>query len=590
MLTTILPDLFCFRDSCRMYILRQGDSAILVDYGSARVLDALPEIGVRRVTDILITHHHRDQCQGLNERVPGGARVWVPESEAGLFGGVEAHMSHRALMLNYDMRLDRFSLLRDFEGALLLKDYARLELGDLEVEVLPAPGHTTGGVTLWAEVGGVKTVFCGDLIAAPGQLWSIAATQWTYNGGEGLALTAATLADLKRRAPDLLLPSHGEPIFRPDEAVDLTLERLFTLVRHRRQNPRLNRLLDCPYEPVTPHLLFNKTSVANSYVLLSASGGALVFDFGYDFMGGIAPGADRSVRRPWLYTLPQMKRAWGVKRIEAAVPTHYHDDHVAGLNLLRQVEGAQVWIPANFARILADPTRYDLPCLWFDPIHADRELPLGERIEWREWAFTLYALPGHTRFAAAILVEVDGRRALLVGDAFRDEAGSLWNYTYQNRVRPEDWPAAARLIRALAPDLLLTGHSDPIQVEPAFLDHLERSASELERLHLDLMPHGAEQFEARLEPYQAAFTPGQPLAAELVIYNPLDCPAEVTARLSLPDGWACEPADRRAVAKPGGEVTLEFILRGEKPGRAAAYIGVNGEPLGSICEMVLKTS
>ena len=48
-------------------------------------------------------------------------------------------------------------------------------------------------------------------IAGPGQVWSLAATQWTYNGGEGLAATILSLLDLKDRQPTLLLPSHGEP-------------------------------------------------------------------------------------------------------------------------------------------------------------------------------------------------------------------------------------------------------------------------------------------------------------------------------------------------------------------------------------------
>jgi len=40
----------------------------------------------------------------------------------------------------------------------------------------------------------------------------------------------------------------------------------------------------------------------------------------------------------------------------------------AGLNLLRRERGTQIWIPENSAPILHQPSRYNLPCLWFDSV------------------------------------------------------------------------------------------------------------------------------------------------------------------------------------------------------------------------------
>ena len=42
-----------------------------------------------------------------------------------------------------------------------------------------------------------------------------------------------------------------------------------------------------------------------------------------------------------------LQREFGVSRIDVAIPTHYHDDHVAGFNLLREVEGTEVWAPES---------------------------------------------------------------------------------------------------------------------------------------------------------------------------------------------------------------------------------------------------
>src|SRR5690606_11137602 len=113
-----------------------------------------------------------------------------------------------------------------------------------------------------------------------------------------------------------------------------------------------------------------------SYVLLSESVKALLIDYGYDFIMGLPAATDRASRRPWLYTLPALRQQFGVTSIDVVIPTQFHDDHVAGFNLLRQAEGAQACASDLFAGILENPNDYDLPCLWYDPIRVDRRLLL----------------------------------------------------------------------------------------------------------------------------------------------------------------------------------------------------------------------
>ena len=71
MFTRIADQLYLFRDSCNVYVLCSGREAVLVDFGSGDVLDHLAEMDVERITDVLMTHHHRDQGQG---RLPAIAR------------------------------------------------------------------------------------------------------------------------------------------------------------------------------------------------------------------------------------------------------------------------------------------------------------------------------------------------------------------------------------------------------------------------------------------------------------------------------------------------------------------------------------
>src|SRR5690606_31480319 len=228
---------------------------------SGAIAPRLAQIGVQRISHILMTHHHRDQGQGLPGRDPE-AEVWASHTEQDLFHSVEAHWQARPVMNDYNMRQDRFSMLQNVALAGTLQDYARHRFGPFEVTVWPTPGHTTGSVSLLTTVDGKRLAFTGDLIAAPGLLWSLAATQWSYNGAEGAAATILSLLSLKEQRPDLLLPSHGEPIENVDEAIDLLVTRLWALLQERRQNPRLFQLRERPFVALTPHLLWNRTCMA----------------------------------------------------------------------------------------------------------------------------------------------------------------------------------------------------------------------------------------------------------------------------------------------------------------------------------------
>lgn len=600
--------LYQHTDTCHVYALVDGDTAVLIDFGAGDVLDELAAIGVRRVTDVLMTHHHRDQGQGLDRAALAGARVWVPHAEQDLFACIDAHWQGRAVYNNYNVRQDRFSVLEPVRIAGTLRDYETRRFGAWGFLVVPTPGHTIGAISLLTDVDGRRIAFTGDLIAGPGKVWSLAATQWTYNGGEGLPYTVLSALDVRDRRPDLLLPSHGEPITDVAAAVDLLSARLAELMWLRQQNPRLFTLRDHPYTPITPvargarsHLLRNRTSMANSYVLLSDSGKALLIDFGYDFLAGHAAGDDRASRRPWLYTLPALKREFGVTKIDVVIPTHYHDDHVGGCNLLRAVEGTEVWAADTFADVLARPADYDLPCLWYDPIPVDRRVPTGQPFRWEEYELTLHPLPGHTQYAVAVAFEVDGIRALATGDQHEGDDGIRLNYVYQNRFHAGDYRATADLYCALEPQLILSGHWEPQWVTPAYLREIVERGAALERLHHDLLPDapnpGVEGFIARLSPYQTDVTDGEPIAYTVELRNPFGEAADAMAQVVAPPGWTVEtPHGELCVSLAPYETrSLAFCVRplaGQTVRRAriAVDVTVGGARFGQQAEALVTVA
>jgi glyoxylase-like metal-dependent hydrolase (beta-lactamase superfamily II) len=611
----IAPNVFLVRDTCNVYVLRAGSEAILIDFGSGLALDLLDELGVERVTDVLMTHHHRDQGQGLDLAVDAGIRIWVPPVEKALFAEVDEHWQMRPVDNNYDLRQDRFSLIEPVQVAGSVAEYRWTRYGAWDVLTVPTPGHTVGSVSYLVDVDGHRLAFVGDLLFAPGKVWSLAATQWTYSGLEGSALTVISARNLLEAKPDTLLPSHGEPMDDPEEAISLLEPRLQALTDLRRTPGIINTgrskpqdlaaFRERPYEAITPHLLRNRTSVSHSYALLSDDGAALVIDFGYDMTMELPTGADRSSRRPWLASLPGLRRDYGIDRIEVVVPTHYHDDHVAGFNLLRDVEGTQVWAAANVAPILLDPKRYDLPCLWYEPIPVDRVLPLGQPVRWHEYELTMYELSGHTLYAVAIAFEVDGQRVVATGDQqdggwIAGERAEFLNYQYQNGFQVDDFVKSAELYQKLNPDLLISGHWAPRAVTDDYLNALVEQGAQVARLHRELLPldafdFGAGGFGARLEPYQSTVRPDTTFTMTALLRNPFKRVAEASVAFVAPDGWSATPAFRQIVLGPLDSAPVSFAVHAAagvrvRRARVAIDLTIDGIRFGQHAEALVTVA
>jgi glyoxylase-like metal-dependent hydrolase (beta-lactamase superfamily II) len=570
----VLGVLQVIEDTCAVYLLvdPSSRSAVAIDAGSGRWLDRLASYGVDRVTDVLVTHHHRDQVEGLPRLAAAGTRIWVPAGEYDLIADVDRHWQQRQVVNNYDLHTDRFSLLESVPVTGVLSDYSRRRIGHVEVLTLPTPGHTPGSVTYLID----GYAFTGDLLHSPGKVWSAAALQWSYVGLEGAAMTMASLVQLLDYQPRALMPSHGSPMTDPGDAIRKTCDALGALINVRLGSPTglLDKLED-PYVKLSPHLLMNRTSESRSYVLLSDSGTALLIDYGYDLTTSIPTGGPRHHVRPWLPSLRALRRDYGIERIEVAVPTHYHDDHVAAFNLMRDVHGTEVWASSPVAHVLEHPNSYDLPCLWYEPIPCARHIPDGSSVRWREYELDLHALPGHTMYASAIGFEVDGRRVLATGDQqtgswVPGEAAEIPNFQYANAFAADDYAAYQRL----QPSLMISGHWEPRTVTQDYLDELTRLGDEVARVHRELFLPDDPVFTGavRITPYRVDAVDGEPFTVRV------SCEG---ASLVVPDGWECTPVS-------GNEfVVVPHVVEPVRRARIAAGITRDGRYVGQLAEALV---
>ena len=289
----------------------------------------------------------------------------------------------------------------------------------------------------------------------------------------------------------------------------------------------------------------NGASLANGYTIIADYGSGLFFDCGYPSLSHFA-GRFRFSR----HSLHELFTRAGLTAPQVLIPSHYHDDHIAGAPLLQREFGVEVWAHEVFADILRWPFAYNLPCLLSEPLEVSRTLNDGERFRWNDYSFEIAHTPGHTHYASSILMEVDGLRAVVTGDTLhRGALGPLLGGpVYRNRFELDAFARSLEIIREWNPDLLLTGHSGAIQLEPAWLDRALRRAKELSDVltALVVVPEEAgfalDPHWVRITPYQGSVQPGMTLEVQVHVTNHASAPAVAKVRLVAPTGWEIVPA------------------------------------------------
>jgi glyoxylase-like metal-dependent hydrolase (beta-lactamase superfamily II) len=581
-LVQLSANLFLFRDTCNAYLLRDGEHGLLIDAGSAGILDHLEAVGVKAIDWVLHTHHHRDQCQGDERLIETGTQVAVPAREVSLFDNVESFWRLRRQFDDYDASSLANTRARSIPVARRLADYETFEWRGYLIQAVPTPGHTRGSVTYMVEIDGQACAFSGDLIAATGRVDTIHDLQWQYGAPDALGAALHSVVNLAGMPIDRLLPSHGTPMTEPRsalEALGANLRELYDLLGEMRANrvwTRWPHAVDQPKTQVLPHLWVNSHSVANTYALVAEDGAGLLLDYGY-------PSWDHfyADQRFVAHSLDEFRARSGLGAIEAVIPSHYHDDHLAGVPWLQRTQGAEAWIFDNFAEIVTNPSAYALPCLLGDPIRVDRVLGDGERIAWRDWSFDVFHMPGHTWWALGLVGEVDGTRVAFTGDNLLAGASSPLRAAapiYRNRMRLDSIAVGVQRLIDFEPELLLTGHTGALPVTRAILDDFLAWARQLEVAfkRLAVVPERIDEALdprfAVLRPYRSASAPGGRVELELRVTNLGPEPARLETVLDAPPGWTADRPSASATVARGTEAVLPFALSVPPDAASGRYV------------------
>ena len=103
-LEQISANLYRYGDCANVYVVKSGSAGLMVDFGSGDIMERLPEIGVQTLEQVLLTHHHRNQAQGLVDLGDYGFKLTAPAAEALYLESAESFWDKVKIHINYDCR------------------------------------------------------------------------------------------------------------------------------------------------------------------------------------------------------------------------------------------------------------------------------------------------------------------------------------------------------------------------------------------------------------------------------------------------------------------------------------------------------
>jgi hydroxyacylglutathione hydrolase len=128
-----------------IWVIRNGQYVAVVDPGDAGpVLEFIKRMGLNLST-VLVTHHHTDHVGGL-----GGLIQAFPNGRLKIYGPAKENIPFLTNPLNGHEKI-------------------RLHEINLDLQVLPIPGHTIGHLAYYGQsLGANGSVFCGDTLFGAG--------------------------------------------------------------------------------------------------------------------------------------------------------------------------------------------------------------------------------------------------------------------------------------------------------------------------------------------------------------------------------------------------------------------------------------
>jgi len=593
------PDLFVWTDTCNVFVVRDGEAAVLIDLGDGSVLDRLGDIGVKRVEWVLFTHHHREQCQGAPKLKGRDVKVAGPEAERELFEN-PTKFRRMNVRLGDPFTIHGTSYVRPpLQPIPLDRTFKRMDRfawRGREFWCVDTRGHSPGGMSYALKEAGRWLVFSGGVMHDGAAMHPWFDSEWDYGFAAGIHALTNAAGLLEGFDPAWLLPSHGPPVrdaARQLRAYQEKLRRLERLlvrgydvhtVSGARQDP-VSRPTAVPHVwQVLPHLykFRGPNFYPNFNMILSDSGRAILSDCGL---------LDEKFLDE---TLGLMKERMGLKAIDAIIVSHMHGDHFLQAPHLRQTWGAQIWAIDRMGPVCERPEAFD----YCAPIQAygtmfqgapiqsvkfDRLFKDGESFDWEGYRFTVDWMPGQTEFALGLRGVIDGKTVVFTGDnIFGDpenpaHTGHEAVVAHNSAVLEEGYIYGAEYLSRVKPDLLMGGHSYVMDKPAAFIERYRRWAYAMrdafkEILAEDDYRYGYDPFWVRAEPYRVKVRRGESVDVDVHVRNFRARPQAHRIEVHAPPGLVPEPGELKGELPAESRKPFKLRLRAAADAKPGVHI------------------
>ncbi|HUR47472.1 MAG TPA: MBL fold metallo-hydrolase, partial [Candidatus Saccharimonadales bacterium] len=585
------PQLFVWTDTCNVYVIKEGPSALLINLGDGTVLEHLTQIGVNQIDWVLFTDHHREQCQGgpkLGSWRSRGTKIAGPLVEQALF-------EHPQDFRKMDVKLgDAFtihgaSFVRPpitpitFDRALATND--TFVWRGHEITCLDTRGASPGGISYLLKMDNRILAFTGDVMLEGAKMHTWFDTEWDYGFAAGIQALRKSVARLNSLEIAQLFPSHGPSVRNTGKELSKfanKLERLEKLyVRGYGVEAASAAYQDKVSKPtvvsnvfqVSPHLFkFKRTNFwPNFSLILGDDGHALLSDCGLlneSFLDAALEG---------------MRANLGLKAIDAIVISHMHGDHFLEATHLREKWGAQIWALDNMVDKMEHPERFDYsaPIQAYGKKGSDGALVKGVRVDrafkpggsfmWDGRKFTIDWMPGQTEFALCLHGQIDGRKIAFTGDnIFGDpddpsQTGHEAMVAHNSAILEEGYIYGAEYLRRLKPDLLMGGHSFVMDHPAQFIERYRKWSYQMRAAFQALSSekdyrYWFDPFWVRTEPYRSVIKVGQSVELQVHLRNFNSLSQRYRVEIHTPAGLRAHPAvvETRLAPEARGTVPLRL--------------------------------
>ena len=583
----IRPNLFRWTDTCNVYVLRDGASAVLVDLGDGSVLDALGSIGVKNIDWVLFTHHHREQCQGGAKLGPWrerGTKVATSTLERAYFEKPVSFRHMRPTMNDPSAVWGTSYVRPPIVPISIDRDFWKmdsLQWRGHEFWCVETRGNSPGHTSYLLKNGKEWLAFSGDLMCDGARMHTWFDTEWDYGFGSGIYEITKSAAQVAGYDPALLLPSHGPIVSNPREQLQQYEQKLKRLSAAYLRGYPFGTFDNCDQDTtsrpssvphlwqVTPHLykFRGPNCWVNFAMILADNGHALLVDCGLFELGFLDT------------AISQMRERLGLKKIDAVYVTHMHGDHSVDAVHIRDKYGAELWALDSVADIYEHPWDHDLCALLpfytnkerqFGPLKFDRVFRDGETFDWQGFTLNVDWMPGQTKYHACMHGQIDGRRVAFTGDnIFASTVDPQQNgheavLARNDCILEEGYIYAAEYLHTINPDLIIGGHCWVLDHPDHLIERYRSRALDLRAAFQDLSAdvdyrYMFDPYWVKALPYRVIIEPGDEATVHVLARNFLERSSKYEIALHCAEGLSAEPKVIQA-AIPAG-TTSSFPIK-----------------------------